>query len=99
MGKLQDARNKVEETRKSLDSVIIDEQSNDGRLKISLNANNRIVDIKIAPTLLEDEEELSDLLVITLNKALEKAKEINEREMQGAAAGMMNMPGMDQLFK
>jgi DNA-binding protein YbaB len=42
---------------------------------------------------------LEDYLVITLNKAIEKASNVNETELAAVAKeGMPNIPGMD-LFK
>lgn len=99
MGKLQEAQQKAEETKKRLDTVYLTEESASGKIKVTISGNRQIKDIHIDDSLLQDAEELSDHLVITLNKAIAKASDMNEREMQAAASGMLNMPGMDQLFK
>ena len=70
MGKLKETQKKVEETKKRLDTVLVDEQSNDGKLKITLTANRAIKSIEIDDELLEDKEQLEDYLVLTLNKEL-----------------------------
>lgn len=99
MGKLKEAQQKVEETKKRLDTVLVDENSADNKIKVTLTANRKIKSIAIDPSLLNDTEELEDYLIITLNKAIEKATKINENEMAVAAkAGMPNIPGMD-MFK
>lgn len=99
MGKLQDAQKKVEETKQRLNTVLIDEQSADGLLKITVTANRQIRTIDINDELLSDKEQLEDYLILTLNKALDKAGAINEAELAAAAKdGMPNIPGMD-LFK
>lgn len=99
MNKLKEAQEKVEATKKRLDTVLIDEQSNDGKIKITLTANRTVKSIHIDETLLQDTEELEDYLIITMNKAIEKATKINETEMASAAkSGMPNIPGMD-MFK
>lgn len=98
MGKLQEAQQKAEETKKRLDTVYLSEEGADGKIKVTISGNREIKDIHIDDSLMEDAEELSDHLVLTLNKAIKKATEMNEREMQAAASGMMNMPGMDKLF-
>jgi DNA-binding YbaB/EbfC family protein len=99
MGKLKEAQQKVEETKKRLDTVLVDENSSDGKIKITLTANRTIKSISIDDSLLNDAEELEDYLIITLNKAIEKASKINENEMAVAAkSGMPNIPGMD-MFK
>tara|TARA_R110002049_G_scaffold306635_1_gene505439 strand:- start:13773 stop:14072 length:300 start_codon:yes stop_codon:yes gene_type:complete len=99
MGKLKETQKKVEETKKRLDTVLVDEQSSDGKLKVTLSANRNITSIEIADDLLEDKEQLEDYLVLTLNKAIEKATRINETELAAVAKeGMPNIPGLD-MFK
>ena len=99
MGKLKETQKKVEETKKRLDTVLVDESSNDNKLKVTLTANRTIKTIEIADDLLNDKEQLEDYLIITLNKAIEKATKVNEAELGAVAKeGMPNIPGMD-LFK
>lgn len=99
MGKLQEAPKKVEETKHRLNTVLIDEQSVDGLLKLTVTANSEVKKIEIADDLLQDKEQLEDYLILTLNKALSRAGAINEAELAAAAKdGMPNIPGMD-LFK
>ena len=99
MGKLQETQQRIEETKKRLDTVLVDEQSNDGLLKVTLNANRKIKSIEIDESLLQDKEQLEDYLILTLNKAIEKATNVNEAELGAVAKdGMPNIPGMD-MFK
>lgn len=100
MGKLKETQKKVEETKERLNSVFIDEQSNDGLLNITLTANREIKNISIDEQLLQDKEQLEDYLVLTLNKAIAKATAVNEAELAAVAKeGMPNIPGMDGMFK
>jgi len=99
MGKLKETQAKVEETKKRLDTVLIDEKSNDGLLKITLTANRKIKTIEVDDSLLADKEQLEDYLILTLNKAIEKATNVHESEIAAVAKdGMPNIPGMD-MFK
>ena len=99
MGKLKETQKKVEETKKLLDTVLIDESSHDNKLKITLTANRTIKSIEIDDELLQDKEQLEDYLILTLNKAMEKATKVNEAELAAAAKqGLPNIPGMD-MFK
>ena len=100
MGKLKETQQKIEETKVRLDTVLIDEQSNDGLLKIAITANRKIKSIVIDDSLLQDKDQLEDYLILVLNKAIEKASNINEAELAAVAQqGMPNIPGMDKLFK
>jgi len=99
MGKLKETQRKVEETKKRLDTVLIDEVSSDNKIKITLTANRTIKEIFIADDLLTDKEELEDYLILSLNKAIEKATKINELELAAVAKeGLPNIPGLD-MFK
>lgn len=99
MGKLKETQQKIEETKKRLDTVLVDEQSSDGLLKVTLTANRKIKSIDIDESLLEDKEQLEDYLILVLNKAIDKATNVNEAELGAVAKdGMPNIPGMD-MFK
>lgn len=100
MGKLKETQQKIEETKKRLDTVLIDEQSNDGLLKVTITANREIRSISVDDSLLEDKEQLEDYLVLVLNKAIAKATAVNEAELAAVAKdGMPNIPGLDGMFK
>ncbi len=95
MQKLKDAQQEVEKTKIRLDSVLVDESSANGKIKVTLTGNRTIKEISIDDSLLSDAEELTDFLILTLNKALKKASKINEHEMAAAAKNNMpNIPGM-----
>ena len=99
MEKIQEAKAKAQETNERLKTVYIDEQSSDGLCKVTVTASGSIKDVLIAQELLEDKEQLEDYLILILNKALHKAKEIHDREMATVAKeGIPDIPGMD-LFK
>ncbi|MBP2832745.1 YbaB/EbfC family nucleoid-associated protein [Aquimarina sp. U1-2] len=99
MGKLKETQQKVEETKKRLHTVMIDENSSDQLLKVTLTAQREIKSITIDESLLKDKEQLEDYLIVTLNKAILRATEVNETELAAVAKeGMPNIPGLD-LFK
>ncbi|WP_397362845.1 YbaB/EbfC family nucleoid-associated protein [Olleya sp. R77988] len=99
MGKLKETQQKVEDTKIRMDTVLIDQKSSDDLLKVTLTANRVIKSITINDALLEDKEQLEDYLILTLNKAIEKATNIHETEVAAVAKnGMPNIPGMD-MFK
>lgn len=98
MSKLKETQQKIEETKKRLNTVLIDEEAGNGLVKVTVTANRQIKNITISENL-TDKEEMEDYLVLALNTALEKANSINEAELAAAAKdGMPNIPGMD-LFK
>lgn len=99
MNKLKETQEKVEQTKERLKSVLIDEQSSDGLLKVTITATREIKNISVADELMEDKEQLEDYLVLTLNKAIARASEVNETELGAVAKnGMPDIPGLD-MFK
>jgi DNA-binding YbaB/EbfC family protein len=99
MDKLKEAQAKIEETKARLNTVLVDGESGNGKVKVTVTANREIRSIDIADDLYIEKEALEDYLVIALNNALDKANEINEAEMAAAAkGGLPDIPGMD-MFK
>lgn len=100
MGKLRDTQLKIEETKKRLDTVLIDEQSSDGLLKVTFTANSKLKSIAIDDSLLEDKDQLEDYLIVVINKAIEKAENVNKAELDAVTKVDMPMiPGMEDMFK
>lgn len=100
MGKLKATQQRIEETKKRMDTIFIDEQSIDGQLKVTLTANSKVKTIEIEDSLLEDKDQLEDYLIVVMNKALEKAAKVNQDELDAVAkVDMPIIPGMQDLFK
>ena len=100
MGKLKATQQKIEDTKKRLDTVLIDGQSADGLLKVTLTANSKIKSVDIADALLEDKDQLEDYLIVVMNKAIEKAVSVNQAELDAVTRVDMPMiPGMEDMFK
>lgn len=100
MGKLRDTQQKIEDTKKRLDSVLINEQSSDGLFKVTLTANNQVKSVTIDDALLEDKEQLEDYIILVMNKAIEKATKVNQTELDAVTKVDMPMiPGMEDMFK
>lgn len=99
MAKLQEAQAKIEETKKRLNTVMVDGEAGNGMVVVTVTANREVKNIAIDDELLEDKEALEDYLILALNKAIQKANEVNEKELAAAAkGGLPDIPGMD-MFK
>lgn len=96
MGKLKEAQAKVAATKQRMNTVLIDEKSSDSFLKVTITANRELKHIEIDDCLLQNKIQLVESLILTLNKAIDKATTINEREIAAVASeGMPKIPGMD----
>jgi DNA-binding protein YbaB len=86
LGKLQEAQKESQAMKQRLAQIELKEESEG--LSVIVNGNKEIKDILIAEDLLKDGEELGDKLVLLINRALEKAQAVNDREMQSMATSM-----------
>lgn len=89
MGKLQAMQQAVEDSKRKLDNLTVFGES--GYVKVEVTGNRRVKQVYLAQEP-ADKEELEDLLVLALNKALEQADKINEAEMAASARGLI--PGL-----
>ena len=94
--KLQEAQQKMQEGKQKLASVTFDGEAGDGTVKVSVTGNREVKTISIDDQLLSPErkEELEDLLITALNRALENAEIKYEEEMKDVAGGMLGGLGM-----
>lgn len=95
MAKLQEMQQKTEEVKKRLDTITLEEKSPDGNVTVVMTGNREVKDISIAQELQQgDPEELQDMLVLAMNKAIASATKVNEAEMSSVAMGMLPNMGM-----
>lgn len=95
-GKLQEAQQKMQEGKQKLADVIIDGEAGNGAVKVSVSGTREIKTIHIDNQLMtaDRKEELEDLLITALNRALTNAEQAWEDEMKGLAGGMLGGLGM-----
>ncbi len=98
IGKLKEAEGLMEETKARMESVYVNAEAENGMVKVIMNANKKVKDISIDKSLIDvtEKERLEELLVVALNKAMEKADRIFETEMQGMSKGLF--PSFPFLF-
>jgi DNA-binding YbaB/EbfC family protein len=94
--KLQEAQQKMQEGKQKLESVILDGEAGNGLVKVSVTGNREVKTISIDNQLMapDRKEELEDLLITALNRALSNAEQAYEDEMKGLAGGMLGGLGV-----
>lgn len=91
--KLQNLKQKSEESKQKLNDTIITEDAGGGLVRISLNGNRELVGLEINADLSElDKSDLEDLLSVAFNRALERVNTINEMEVMSSAKNLF--PGL-----
>ena len=95
-GKFQEAQQKMQEGKQKLANLTVDGEAGEGAVKVSVTGAREVKTISIDNQLLapERKEELEDLLVIALNRALQEAEKLWEDEMKGLAGSMLGGLGM-----
>ena len=93
MSQMQEQANEI---KKKLDNTTVEAEAEGGLVKVTATGNKKILSIEINPDILEDKEAVEDLVIVAINKALEKADEIASKETGDLAQGMF--PGLGNLF-
>lgn len=91
-GKLEAMQAKMLESKARLDNITVEGEAEGGLVKVIMTGNRAVKSITIDASLKGDTESIEDLMIIAFNRALEKAENVNETEMQGAAKGFI--PGL-----
>lgn len=94
--KVMEMQNRMSEMQEQLAEKSVTAEAGGGMVKVTANGAQKITAIEIEPDAVDpdDLELLEDLVIAGVNKALEQASEMAQREMQGAAGSMLP-PGMD----
>jgi DNA-binding YbaB/EbfC family protein len=96
--KLMEAQQKAGEVKSRLDAISVTGTAEGGKIIVTANGNKVIQAINIDADFLKDadKEELEELLLIAINKALEQADNVSQSEM--AAMTQQMFGGLGGLF-
>ena len=94
MGKLQEMQQKTEAIKQRLDTISVQGEAEDGLVKVTATGNRKVTAIQISEELIQsnDKEQVEELCILAVNRALEQAEKVYEAEMKDVAKGML--PGM-----
>jgi DNA-binding protein YbaB len=96
--KILEAQQKAGEIKKRLDAIIVSGTAEGGKITVNATAGKIVQSIIINDEFFKelDKEELEELLVVAINKALEQAENVSQSEM--AAMTQQMFGGMGGLF-
>ncbi len=88
--KLFEAQQKAGEVKQRLDGIQVSGSAEGGKITVVANGNKVLQSINIDPEFLKeaDKEELEELMVLAVNKALEQAENVNQAEMAAMTKNM-----------
>lgn len=96
--KLMAAQQQAEEIKKRLDTISVFGEVEGGAIRVTSTANKAITAIEIDEDFYKqaDREELEELLLTAINKALTQADQVSATEMQAATKNMLG--GLGGMF-
>lgn len=88
--KIFEAQQKAGEMKKRLDGITVTGTVEGGKITVTANANKVVQSIVISDEFLKEanKDELEELLVTAVNKAMEQADNINQSEMAAMTKNM-----------
>jgi len=95
--KLMQAQQQAGEIKKRLDAITVTGTAEGGKITVTANANKVVQSVVIDEELHKegDKEQLEELLVIAINKAMEQADSVSQAEMAASAKEMFgNLGGL-----
>lgn len=97
-GKLAEAQQKADEIKKRLDAITVEGESNGGMVKVIATGNRAVTQVTIADELMtpDRKEELEELLIVAIDRAMQQAENVSQSEMKSLMGSMM--PGLGNLF-
>ena len=99
--KLMEAQQKAGEVKKRLDAIRVSGSVEGGKVIVTANANKVVQSVCIDPVFLKeaDHEELEELLVTAINKAMQQADNISQSEMAAMTKSMLGgLGGLGNMF-
>ena len=92
---MQKMQTQMKKTQESLESQNFSAEAGGGAVKVTLNGNGAVTELKLAPTAVDpnDVEALEDLLMAAFNEAVAK-KDNAYQESMGAITKGLKIPGM-----
>jgi len=96
-----EAQQKAGEVKKRLDAITVTGTAEGGKISVQANGNKVVQSVNIDPDFFKDadKEELEELLVVAINKAIEQAENLSQSEMAAMTSAMLGgMGGLGNLF-
>jgi DNA-binding YbaB/EbfC family protein len=93
---LSQMHEQAEEMKKKLNDIIVEAEAEKGLVKVKANGNRKIISLEISNEIIGNKETVEDLVIVAVNKAIEKAEEIAGIETGDMAKNIL--PDLGGLF-
>jgi DNA-binding YbaB/EbfC family protein len=99
--KLMQAQQKAGEVKERLNAITVSGSAEGGKINVTANGNKMVQAITIDEDFFKatDKEQLEELMVIAINKAMEQAENVSQSEMEAMTKDMLGgLGGLGSLF-
>jgi DNA-binding protein YbaB len=99
--KLMQAQQMAGEVKKRLDGITVSGSAEGGKISVTANGNKVVQSVALDDDFFKDadKEQLEELLVIAINKAMEQADNVSQSEMTAMTKDMLGgLGGLGNLF-
>ena len=94
----QEMQKQMESVQAELSDIIVDSESGGGMVKVKINGQLEILELRIDDeSLKEDKEVIEDLIISAVNKGISDVQLASKEKMNSDTGGMLsgfNIPGM-----
>jgi DNA-binding YbaB/EbfC family protein len=91
---VQQMQDRMSKLQKELEAETVEASAGGGAVTVIATGAQKLVSVRIDPEAAGDPEMLADLVIIAVNEAMEKSKEMAAAKMQSVAAGLGLPPGL-----
>jgi DNA-binding YbaB/EbfC family protein len=91
---VQQMQDRMSKVQKELEAETVEASAGGGAVTVIATGAQKLVSVRIDPEAARDPEMLADLVIIAVNEAMEKSKEMAAAKMQSVAAGLGLPPGL-----
>jgi DNA-binding YbaB/EbfC family protein len=92
MKEAQKMQQRMQEAQQQLSQLLVDGEAGGGMIKVKMNGRHDVTEVKINPSLMdEDVEMLEDLVAAAINDAVRKVEKISKEKINQLTAGL-NIP-------
>ena len=91
---VQEMQGKMAGVQTELETATVEASAGGGAVRVVATGTQKIVSVTIDPSATSDNEMLQDLVVVAVNEAMEKSKQLAADKMQAVASGMGLPPGL-----
>jgi len=92
MKEAQKMQQRMQEAQEQLSKLIVTGEAGGGMVSVNMNGRHDVTQVKIKPTLLEEDVEmLEDLIAAAINDAVRKIEKVSKEKISQLTAGL-NIP-------